>query len=228
MPLIGGCRKALFELLVEDKVGPSKIKVELDFTAKGVTAATLNTFFSRALDAARKQEPIIESGNKYGVSDDFHTMNGQLIMHDVECSAWFAALSATDRERCHELMKIVLFNPELRNRNPLHPSVLDACVIGNLMNFPKHIFGMVRGSPPNTGPWICLMRDVDGPAFGLALHSRLDATGPTAPRASPSASTRTGCSKRRLQACSRKSSMRAQRRPRRCRPSSFHWPSVSA
>lgn len=143
--VVAASRKALFELIVADKVSPDRIKIEIDFTADGLDAPTLSTFFNRALDAARKQDPIIESGNKYGVSDDFHSMNGQLVMHDVECSAWFAALSAADQERCQELMKIVLFNPELRNRNPLHPSVLDACVIGNLMNFPKHIFGFPFG-----------------------------------------------------------------------------------
>jgi hypothetical protein len=63
-----------------------------------------------------------------GVSDDFHSINGKLILHDAERSAWFGALKADDQRRAVEFMKIVLFNPELRNRNPLHPSVLDACV----------------------------------------------------------------------------------------------------
>ena len=56
------------------------------------------------------------SGNKYGVSDDFHRMNGQLLMHEVERSAWFNALTAADQARAGEFLKTVLFDSELRNR----------------------------------------------------------------------------------------------------------------
>jgi hypothetical protein len=38
---------------------------------------------------------------------------------------------------CQAFLELVLLDTTLRNRNPLHPSVLDALVIGNLLNFPK-------------------------------------------------------------------------------------------
>jgi len=118
----------------------------LDFSNDGVSPEILKDFFAGALKATLKREPIIESGNKYAVSDDFHKMNAALIFHDVSVSSWFLALSSADQARAKEFLQIVLFNSNIRNRNPLHPSVLDACVIGNLLNFPKHIFGFPFGA----------------------------------------------------------------------------------
>eukprot|EP00928_Gymnodinium_smaydae_P002864 TRINITY_DN11048_c0_g1_i3.p1 TRINITY_DN11048_c0_g1~~TRINITY_DN11048_c0_g1_i3.p1 ORF type:complete len:742 (-),score=119.78 TRINITY_DN11048_c0_g1_i3:233-2458(-) len=42
-------------------------------------------------------------------------------------------------------------NKELRSRNPLHPQILDNCILGNLINFPKHIFGFPFGSYATDG-----------------------------------------------------------------------------
>ena len=33
-----------------------------------------------------------------------------------------------------EILEVVLLNDELRNRNPLHASLIDATIIGNLMH----------------------------------------------------------------------------------------------
>ena len=58
--------------------------------------------------------------------------------------------------RAQAFMNLVLQNDQLRNRNPLHASVVDASVISNLMNFPKHIFGFPFASYGTNGtPSIC-------------------------------------------------------------------------
>merc|ERR1719421_1131580 len=58
----------------------------------------------------------------------------------------YKALKPKDRERAVEMFNIVFLNDEMRNRNPLHVQILDSCIIGNLLNFPKHIFGFPLGS----------------------------------------------------------------------------------
>merc|ERR1719421_251487 len=63
----------------------------------------------------------------------------------------YKALKPKDRERAVEMFNIVFLNDEMRNRNPLHVQILDSCVIGNLLNFPKHIFGFPIGSYATDG-----------------------------------------------------------------------------
>ena len=111
----------------------------------------LRTFFSSLLHASRGTDPIIESGNKYGKTDVSHRMNGELLMLECKASERFRALSAADRARMEEILEVVLLNDELRNRNPLHASLIDATVIGNLMNFPMHIFGFPYASYATDG-----------------------------------------------------------------------------
>jgi hypothetical protein len=103
--------------------------------------AEVQAFFDEALVAAKKIEPIIETGNKYGVSVDFGKLNGEILFHQVQTSPNYQALSEKDKARANEVFSLMCFNGDLRNRNPLHPTPLDSAVIGNLMNFPKHIFG---------------------------------------------------------------------------------------
>ena len=93
----------------------------------------LRTFFSSLLGASRGTDPIIESGNKYGKTDVSHRMNGELLMHECKASERVKALTAADRARMVEILEVVLLNDELRNRNPLHASLIDATIIGNLM-----------------------------------------------------------------------------------------------
>ena len=100
----------------------------------------MRQFFKRAEDAGRASEPILESGNKYSVSTAFHSINGELILRQIRQSPQYSVLSAQDRARLEDISAAVFMNAELRNRNPLHPAVVDSCVIGNLLNFPKHIF----------------------------------------------------------------------------------------
>jgi len=121
---------------VVDELGNS-----LDFTSDGITFLQLQTFFEESLSAAKRLEPIIEAGNKYSVSQDFAKMNGALLLHDIQHSAIYRGLSAADQHRADEFFSYVCLHPDLRNRNPLHPSPLDSAVIGNLLNFPKHLFG---------------------------------------------------------------------------------------
>eukprot|EP00930_Biecheleria_cincta_P036508 TRINITY_DN25027_c0_g1_i1.p1 TRINITY_DN25027_c0_g1~~TRINITY_DN25027_c0_g1_i1.p1 ORF type:complete len:848 (-),score=132.65 TRINITY_DN25027_c0_g1_i1:57-2600(-) len=114
---------------------------QLDFTAEGVTMEQFTEFFKAAMEAAKKAEPIVEAGNKYSVYHDFKRLNGELLLHELEQSDAYAALSGRDQARATEFAKFVYLNGELRNRNPLHPNHLDSAVLGNLLNFPKHIFG---------------------------------------------------------------------------------------
>merc|ERR1719201_1072941 len=51
------------------------------------------------------------------------------------------ALSDKDQTRADQFFSMICGSNDLRNRNPLHPTPLDSAVIGNLLNFPKHIFG---------------------------------------------------------------------------------------
>eukprot|EP00931_Biecheleriopsis_adriatica_P117311 TRINITY_DN92841_c0_g1_i1.p1 TRINITY_DN92841_c0_g1~~TRINITY_DN92841_c0_g1_i1.p1 ORF type:complete len:428 (-),score=90.98 TRINITY_DN92841_c0_g1_i1:8-1291(-) len=114
---------------------------QLDFTAEGVTMEQFTEFFNAAMEAAKKAEPIVEAGNKYSVCGDFKQLNGELLLYELEQSDTYAALSERDQARATEFGKFVYLNGDLRNRNPLHPSHLDSAVLGNLLNFPKHIFG---------------------------------------------------------------------------------------
>mmetsp|Transcript_78641 Transcript_78641/g.138675 ORF Transcript_78641/g.138675 Transcript_78641/m.138675 type:complete len:852 (-) Transcript_78641:99-2654(-) len=141
-PLLVEAWKQMLELPVLASARASSLGLgkELDFTAAGVTMEQFAGFFNAALGAAKKTEAIVEAGNKYSVCSDFKRLNGELLLYEVEQSAAYAALSKTDQSRATEFFKFVYLNGELRNRNPLHPNHLDSAVMGNLMNFPKHIF----------------------------------------------------------------------------------------
>lgn len=114
---------------------------QLDFTAGGVAMEQFTEFFESAMQAAKKAEAIVEAGNKYSVSHDFKRLNGELLLYELEQSDAYAALSRQDQARASKFGKFVYLNGELRNRNPLHPNHLDSAVLGNLLNFPKHVFG---------------------------------------------------------------------------------------
>jgi hypothetical protein len=45
----------------------------LDFSCEGGSPDELRAFLHEALDAGRSHEPTVESGNKYGVSDQVRT-----------------------------------------------------------------------------------------------------------------------------------------------------------
>merc|ERR1719506_3200260 len=78
-------------------------------------------------------------------------MNAEVLLHQIRCSASYKALSETDQARADEIFSLVCFNRDLRNRNPLHPTPLDSAVLGNLVNFPKHIFGFPMGGYSTNG-----------------------------------------------------------------------------
>lgn len=139
--------KAAFTQLIEAPTlastgaGPIGLGSNLDFSEDGITSQQLQDFFNAAIAAARKEEPIIEAGNKYSVDDGFKQLNGELLLFDIEQSQFYSALSPNDQKRASEFFKFMAMNGDLRNRNPLHPNKLDTAVLGNLMNFPKHLFG---------------------------------------------------------------------------------------
>ena len=149
--LVPAALKQLGELPCESMLASGHLRLALDFRRQGLEVAEVEAFFAEALRASKKQEPTIESGNKYGVSDDFHALNGRLLAREYAASPRFAALDARDRERLAAFLDVVLHNPDLRNRNPLHPAVLDSVVIGNLVNFPKHVFNFPLGSYATDG-----------------------------------------------------------------------------
>jgi hypothetical protein len=123
----------------------------LDFNEAGLSFDQFHGFFDEALDAAKKVEPIVEAGNKYSVDKNFPQLNGELLMHEIKTSAVYEALSSADQGRADEFFQTMCLNNELRNRNPLHPNPLDSVVIGNLLNFPKHIFGFPFGCYSTNG-----------------------------------------------------------------------------
>ncbi len=123
----------------------------LGFTAEGHSAERVRAFLHEALAAGRRIEPLVESGNKYGVCHGFHDVNAALVAEALRESDLCRGLSKRDRERALRVFDVVFGHPEMRNRNVLHAGVLDSCVIGNLLNFPKHIFGFPFGSHATDG-----------------------------------------------------------------------------
>lgn len=142
-PLLAAAWKQLLEIPGVKSCGAlaNGLGTQLDFTAEGVTVAEFRAFFTEALEAAKKVEPIVEAGNKYSVSSDFKKLNGDLLVYELQHSPAYQALSGRNQLRAMDFFEFVCCNGELRNRNPLHPNPLDSAVIGNLVNFPKHIFG---------------------------------------------------------------------------------------
>jgi SHS2 domain-containing protein len=123
----------------------------LGFTAAGHSAERVRAFLHEALAAGRRIEPMVESGNKYGVCARFHDVNAALVAEALRESDLCLGLSARDRARALRIFDVVFGHPEMRNRNVLHAGVLDSCVIGNLLNFPKHVFGFPFGSHATDG-----------------------------------------------------------------------------
>mmetsp|Transcript_56213 Transcript_56213/g.131653 ORF Transcript_56213/g.131653 Transcript_56213/m.131653 type:complete len:815 (-) Transcript_56213:15-2459(-) len=105
-----------------------------------MTAEEVSEFITE-LKTIGGKEAIVQTGGYYGVSSDIDALNTELAMVEVSSSPLIAALSESSRERAQDIFRVVLGDRELRNRNPLHPHVIDACLIGNLLDFPKHIFG---------------------------------------------------------------------------------------
>lgn len=158
IPLLDAVVKRLCELPSQKMLKSNGLPVEWPealktggFSLNGVSTQELRDFFTSLLAASRGTEPIIESGNKYGVSDAFHHINGKLLMQECKASPRFQTLLQADKVRAEEFLKVVLLNAELRNRNPLHPSFIDSVVIGNLLNFPAHIFGFPFASYATDG-----------------------------------------------------------------------------
>lgn len=142
-PLLSEAWKEVLEAPVLSTCRASSLGLgqQLDFTAGGVTMEQFTEFFEAAMKAAKKAEPIVEAGNKYSVCQDFKRLNGELLLHELEQSDAYMSLSSLDQTRVSEFAKFVYLNGELRSRNPLHPNHLDSAVLGNLLNFPKHVFG---------------------------------------------------------------------------------------
>lgn len=113
----------------------------LDFSDGGVSFEQFRGFLEEAAGAAKKVEQIVETGNKYGVAQGISKLNGELLLHEIRQSANFRALRGKDQARANDFFAFWCFNDDLRSRNPLHPNPLDSAIIGNLLNFQKHLFG---------------------------------------------------------------------------------------
>jgi hypothetical protein len=150
-PLLAAAWKQLMEIPTTAALVGHDLGKQLDFTKDGLSTEDFSNFFQEALAATKKVEPIVESGNKYGVSTDFGRMNGEILLEQMRSSAPYKALSEKDRPRADAFFSLVCLNGDLRNRNPLHPSPMDTAVLGNLVNFPKHIFGFPYGAYSMSG-----------------------------------------------------------------------------
>ena len=123
----------------------------LGFTANGFTPRQIESFLRKALDAGAKHEPTVETGNKYGVSKHFHKINSDLIMASFEQSNLCKALAPAKKQRALNTLGVIFQDKEMRNRNILHSGMLDSAVIGNLLNFPKSLFGFPYGGHGTDG-----------------------------------------------------------------------------
>ena len=79
-----------------------KFARQIDITVNGLTPQQVRDFFDEMQAASRRTEPLIESGNKYGVSIEFHKMNAELLMHQATSSDRYRSLSQRDRARATE------------------------------------------------------------------------------------------------------------------------------
>jgi len=129
----------------------ANLGTQLKFTREGLTSVQIKEFFREAQAAARKVEPIVEAGNKYGVSADFTRLNGEILLHQIKSSSAYQALPVQAKAHADEVFSLMCFDPDLRNRNPLHPNPLDSAVLGNLINFPKQMFGFPFGGYSTNG-----------------------------------------------------------------------------
>ena len=151
--LLSAAKKQLFEILSsgEDTVYKS-IQSTISFTADGTKPKQIADFLQISLNAGRKHEPTVETGNKYGVNDKLlHTINSELLMESFIDSRLVQSLSTTNKQRALDTLSVVFTDHEMRNRNCLHPGMIDSTIIGNLLNFPKHIFGFPFGGHGTDG-----------------------------------------------------------------------------
>ena len=141
--LVRAAQKQFEELLVGGNklVCTNKMNETIDFSFEGITSNELSIFLEEALTLGHSLEPTVETGNKYGVDDKtFHSINSEVIMMSILNTPMYKALSIQNQRRALSMLKVVFLNPELRNRNCLHPGLLDSCVIGTLLNFFKQLF----------------------------------------------------------------------------------------
>ena len=135
-------RKQVLEYAVDDGMQAHvDMGIGLEFSKEGVTPEQLEAFLRSLMGLDGAEEPIIQSGGIYGVSSDFDDLNAKLLMFQLKHSAYFFALAEKDQQRALDMFGLILNNHELRNRNPIHLSLIDSCLISNLLNFPKHLFG---------------------------------------------------------------------------------------
>mmetsp|Transcript_28360 Transcript_28360/g.87741 ORF Transcript_28360/g.87741 Transcript_28360/m.87741 type:complete len:259 (+) Transcript_28360:213-989(+) len=166
-PPADAARKWLRELPARGILDTRSVGARISFTRVGLRVDELRAFFDAAKRAAKKSEKICESGNTYGVNRAFAAVNAAVMR--AEAAADAAVLAPDDAARFRAFVDVVVLDAELRNRNPLHPSVLDAAVIGNLLDFPKAAFGF---------PFACYATD-GREALSLCLYSYRQRTGST-------------------------------------------------
>jgi len=154
-------KKALLEQIVDAGLQQHcKMERQLRFTKDGMTVEEVEAFIDELLRLGAS-EPIVQTGGYYGVSADIDSLNTELAAIEVATSLAVSALSEKHQERAKGIYNAVLGNSRLRNRNPLHPHVIDACLIGNLLDFPKHLFSL---------PFACFATD-GNEALSLLLYS---------------------------------------------------------
>ena len=151
LPFLHSATKELIEIISTGQEAVHTTQsTDLSYTASGCTPAQLSIFLHEALQAGKKHEPTVETGNKYGVSQDFHTLNADLIMSIFQKDVG-TNFNADNRSRALQMYQIIFRDSDMRNRNVLHSGMLDSCVIGNLLNFFKHMFGVPFGGHGTDG-----------------------------------------------------------------------------
>eukprot|EP00939_MAST-03C_sp_MAST-3C-sp1_P000091 g91.t1 len=142
--------------LQEEIAGNSKLKKHrsmkrtLPWNERGCSVGDLRLFLEELMSQQGATEPIVQSGGIYGVSSQFDELNASLIIHQLQNDGRFAVLSSENVRRANGFFRTIFGNRHLRNRNPLHFCVVDCCLISNVLNVPRQIFGL---------PYACFATD---------------------------------------------------------------------
>ena len=129
----------------------------------GMQVHQVRAFFEELLSS--ETEPVVQSGGIYGVSEEFHRINADHLMKELSEDPRYVSLSSKNRKRRMGFFEVVIGEPALRIRNPLHFHDCDSCIISNTVNVPKQIFNF---------PFACYETDgLEALSLLLFSHSKM-------------------------------------------------------
>ena len=144
--------KTVVEVLVEDGLNQhSRMTHMLEFSDAGTTAEDFIAFIDELMALKLSKEPIVQSGGIYGVSEGINSLGAELMMFQLEHGEVVRCLEEADKSRALRMYERIFTDQRLRNRNSLHPSIVDSCLLSNLLNFVKHVFAMPYASYATNG-----------------------------------------------------------------------------